>query len=99
GTHAPEDGARLQAAQRRARSRPLRRPLLARLVPPHRPGHPRPRVSHPRAAEPFSPAAGLPHGGRRAGEAAHLSRLDRPLPNLPAADRPHPSTAPALTTG
>ena len=59
GPHALEDGARLQAAQRRARPRPLRRPLLARLVPPHRAGDRRPRVPHARAAEPFSPAAGL----------------------------------------
>ena len=57
--HALEDGARLQAAQRRARPGPLRRPLLAWLVSPHRAGHRRPRVPHPRAAEPFSPAAGL----------------------------------------
>src|SRR4051795_7250545 len=58
-THALEDGARLQAAQRRAWGRSLRRPLLARLAPPHSPGDRRPRISHPRAAEPFSPAAGL----------------------------------------
>jgi hypothetical protein len=32
---------------------------LARLAPPHSPRDRRPRVSHPRAAEPFSPAAGL----------------------------------------
>ena len=59
GTDALEDGARLQATQRRARPGPLRRPLLAWLVSPHRDGDRRPRVSHPRAAEPFSPAAGL----------------------------------------
>ena len=59
GAAALEDRARLQAAQGRARPRPLRRPLLARLVPPHRAGHRRPRLSHPRAAEPKSPAAGL----------------------------------------
>ena len=57
--HALEDRARLQAAQRRARPGPLRRPLLARLVSPHRAGDRRARVPHPRAAEPFSPAAGL----------------------------------------
>src|SRR5436305_5665940 len=57
--HALEDGARLQAAQRRARPGPLRRSLLAWLVSPHRAGDRRPRVPHPRAAEPFSPAAGL----------------------------------------
>ena len=34
---AVEDRARLQAAQRRAGPRPLPRPLLARLAPPHRP--------------------------------------------------------------
>src|SRR3954452_20272260 len=59
GTHALEDGARLQAAEKRTRTRPLRRPLLARVAPPHCPGDRSPRVSHPRAAEPFSPAAGL----------------------------------------
>ena len=59
GAHALEDGARLQAAQRRARARPLRRPLLARLVSPHRARHRRARVPHTRATEPFSPAAGL----------------------------------------
>src|SRR3954454_649940 len=59
GTHALEDGARLQAAQRRARTRSLRGPLLARVAPPHSAGDCRPRVSPPRAAEPFSPAAGL----------------------------------------
>src|ERR1039458_1943411 len=58
-THALEDGARLQTAQRRARPRPLRRPLLARLAPPHRAGHRRARIPHARATEPFSPAAGL----------------------------------------
>src|SRR5215211_7272103 len=58
-THALEDGARLQAAQRRARPGPLRGPLLARLVPPHGVGERRPRVPHARAAKPFSPAAGL----------------------------------------
>src|ERR1700689_3468246 len=57
--HALEDGARLQTAQRRTRPRPLRRPLLARLVPPHRTGHRRARLPHTRATEPFSPAAGL----------------------------------------
>src|ERR1019366_9439653 len=58
-THALEDGARLQAAQRRARAWPLRRPLLARLVPPHRAGDRRARIPHARATEPFSPAAAL----------------------------------------
>src|ERR1700686_1067361 len=58
--HALEDGARLQAAQRRARPGPLRRPLLAWLVSPHRAGDRGPWIPHPRAAEPFSPAAGLP---------------------------------------
>ena len=50
GTDALEDGARLQAAQGRARARPLRGPLLARVVPPHRAGHRRARVPHARAA-------------------------------------------------
>src|SRR5438046_1524221 len=54
-----EDGARLQAAERRARPRPLRRPLLAWLVSPHRARDRRPRVPDARTAEPFSPAAGL----------------------------------------
>ena len=59
GTNALEDGARLQATKRRARLGPLRRPLLAWVVPPHRAGDRRPRVPHARAAEPCSPAAGL----------------------------------------
>src|SRR5215207_559645 len=58
-TNALEDRARLQAAQRRARPRPLRRPLLAGVAPPHRAGDRRARVPHARTAEPFSPAAGL----------------------------------------
>src|SRR5579863_4005142 len=58
-THALEDGARLQATQRRARPGPLRRPLMARLVPPHRARHRRTRLPHTRATEPFSPTAGL----------------------------------------
>ena len=32
---------------------------MARVVSPHRPGDRRSRVPHPRAPEPFSPAAGL----------------------------------------
>jgi hypothetical protein len=32
---------------------------MARLVSPHRAGHRRARIPHPRAREPFSPAAGL----------------------------------------
>ena len=59
GADALEDRARLQTAQRRTRPGPLRRPLLARVVSPHRAGHRRPRLPHTRAAEPFSPAAGL----------------------------------------
>src|SRR4029450_11670481 len=59
GTHALEDGARLQAAQRRARAGTLRRPLLARVVPPPGAGERRPRIPHARAVAPFSPAAGL----------------------------------------
>src|SRR4051812_32122786 len=59
GADAMEDGARLQAAQRRTRTRSLRRPLLARMASPHSPGDRRPRISDARAAEPFSPAAGL----------------------------------------
>src|SRR4051812_5331889 len=58
-TDALEGRTRLQAAQRRTRPRSLRRPLLAWVVPPHRPGHRRPRLPHARATEPFSPAAGL----------------------------------------
>ena len=54
-----EDRAGLQAAQRRARPGPLRRPLLAGLVSPHRARGRRPRLPHARAAQPFSPAAGL----------------------------------------
>jgi len=54
-----EDRVGLQAAQGRARPGPLRRPLLAGLVSPHRAGHRRPRVPDPGAAEPKSPAAGL----------------------------------------
>src|ERR1700730_2546470 len=54
-----EDRARLQTAQGRTRPRPLRRPLLARVVPPHRPSHRRARIPHARTATPFSPAAGL----------------------------------------
>ena len=54
-----EDRARLQATQGRARPGPLRGPLLARLVSPHRAGHRRARVPDPGAAAPKSPAAGL----------------------------------------
>ncbi len=54
-----EDRARLQTAQGRARPRPLRGTLLARLAPPHRPRHRRPRLPHPGAPKPKSPAAGL----------------------------------------
>ena len=54
-----EDRARLQATQGRARPGPLRRPLLARVVSPHRAGHRRARVPDPGAAAPKSPAAGL----------------------------------------
>ena len=54
-----EDRTRLQATQRRARPGPLRRPLLAGLVSPHRSGHRRPWLPHARASQPFSPAAGL----------------------------------------
>ena len=54
-----EDRAGLQAAQGRARARPLRGPLVPRLVPPHRARHGRTRVPHPGATSPFSPAAGL----------------------------------------
>src|SRR5215217_8264040 len=59
GTHALEDRARLQTAPRRARARPLRTPLMVGVAPPHRTGDRFPRVPHPRAAEPFSPAVGL----------------------------------------
>ena len=54
-----EDRARLQTAQRRTRPRSLRRPLLARLVSPHRAGHRRARLPDPGATAPKSPAAGL----------------------------------------
>src|SRR5665213_2552795 len=59
GPPALEGRARLQTAQGRTRPRPLRGPLLPRLVPPHRARHRRPRVPDPGAAEPKSPAAGL----------------------------------------
>src|ERR1700683_632568 len=59
GQNALEDRAGLQATQRRARPGPLRGPLLAGVVSPHRAGHRRARLSHPGAAEPKSPAAGL----------------------------------------
>jgi hypothetical protein len=80
----------------RARTRPPRGPLPARVAPPHRPDHRRPRVSHPRATEPLSPAAGptLPKAvppmqpiskcrtGRRQTCQQHidLTRLPLPLP-------------------
>src|SRR6266496_1912024 len=54
-----EDRARLQAAQRRTRPRSLRRPLVARLVSPHRAGDRRTRILDPGAPAPKSPAAGL----------------------------------------
>ena len=56
---AVDDRARLPSAQRRARPRSLRRPLIPRLVSPHRAGHHLPRVPHPGAHRPKSPAAGL----------------------------------------
>jgi hypothetical protein len=59
GPAALEDRARLQAAQGRARPRPLRGPLVARLAPPHRARHGGPRLPHARTAAPKSPAAGL----------------------------------------
>src|SRR5665648_849549 len=59
GPAALDDRARLQATQGRTRARPLRGSLLDGLAPPHRAGHRRPRLSHPRAPTPFSPAAGL----------------------------------------
>ena len=43
----------------RTRARPLRRPLLAGVVSPHRAGHRRPRVPDLGTAAPKSPAAGL----------------------------------------
>ena len=54
-----DDRARLPPAQRRARTRPLRRQKLPRLPPPLRARHLRPRLPHPRTARPKSPAAGL----------------------------------------
>ena len=54
-----DDRAGLQAAQGRARPRPLRRALLGGLVSPHRAGQRRPRLSYPGAPMPESPAAGL----------------------------------------
>ncbi len=49
----------LPADKRRARPRPLRRPQLPRLPPPHRARHLRARLPHARAPMPESPAAGL----------------------------------------
>ena len=54
-----DDRARLPAAERRARPRPLRRPQLPRLPPPRRARHLRARLPHARTARPKSPAAGL----------------------------------------
>src|SRR6266496_2127599 len=54
-----DDRARLPPVERRARTRPLRRPQLRRLPPPHRARHLRARLPHPRAPMPASPAAGL----------------------------------------
>src|SRR5271170_5199429 len=59
GKDALEDGARLQAAQGRARARPLRGALIPGLVPPHRSGHSRARIPHPGAPSPKSPTVGL----------------------------------------
>src|SRR3954470_11676025 len=74
GQAALEDRTRLQATQGRAWPRPLRRPLVAGLAPPHGVGHRRPRLSHTRAAEPFSPArTDVPEG--RAAAAADLQML------------------------
>ena len=54
-----DDRARLPAAERRTRPRPLRRPKLPRLPPPHRAGHLRARLHHRGTPAPESPAAGL----------------------------------------
>ena len=54
-----DDRARLPPAQRRARARPLRRPQLPRLPPPHRARHLRTRLPHRGTPAPASPAAGL----------------------------------------
>ena len=54
-----EGRARLSPAEGRAWPRSLRGPLLPGLAPPHRAGQRRPRLPHPGAPSPKSPAAGL----------------------------------------
>src|SRR3954454_12838475 len=54
-----DDRARLPATPRRTLPRPLRRQKLRRLPPPLRAGHLPPRLPHPLAPMPESPAAGL----------------------------------------
>jgi hypothetical protein len=95
GPAAMEDRTRLQAAQGRARPGPLRRPLLAGLVSPHRDGHRRSRVPHARTAAPFSPRGqpNTPEG--RSADTADLQVLDRPLPNLQPAHRARSTPAPS----
>src|SRR4029453_1475468 len=72
-----DDRARLPTAQRRARARPLRRPQLPRLPPPHRARHLRARLPHRGTPAPASPAAGLT-----------LPRAGLLLPPLPPPQRP-----------
>ena len=88
-----DDRARLPAAERRTRARPLRRPQLPRLPPPLRARHLRARLPHPR-----TPATQKPRGrpDTAAGGAAPAARpalLGRPLPNLPPTRRPRPTRA------
>ena len=71
---------------------------MARVVSPHRPGDRRSRIPHPRAPEPFSPAAGLHSSSGSSTAPADLQVLDRPLPNLPTTGRSgqaHPPPNPA----
>ena len=97
GPAALDDRARLPPAQGRARPRPLRGPQLARLAPPLRAGHRRPRLPDPGTADPNQPRGRPDTAPGGAAAAARLPVLDRPLPHLPPARRPHPSAAPPPT--
>ena len=93
-----DDRAGLQAAQEQAWPRPLRGPQLPRLPPPLHDRRCRPRLPDARERRPKSPAAGLTLPQTVRLLQPFFLVLDRPLPHLPATDRPDRATAPPRTT-
>ena len=95
-----DDRARLPASSRASSGSTITKAeATCRLPPPHRPGHLRSRLSHPGAARPKSPAAGLtlPQAVQLLMQPPFMRCWDWPLPNLPPVREPR-QAVPTLKT-